>query len=211
MRTYLLRVFVVIVLALAPVACRNAGPAVGAPGTDLKTFLATADSTLLRLSNEASQAGWTQATYITPDTEAISARATEAFTTAVTDFAKRAATFNAQSATPEQQRKLTVLKNSLTMASPSDPKEAAELARLVTSMDGAYGRGKYCPQGEGSAENCLDIEAITEILAKDRNPARLREVWEGWHTISPPFKKDYVRFVDSPTRARRSLGSPIPA
>ncbi len=44
MRTYLLRVFVVIVLALAPVACRNAGPAVGAPGTDLKTFLDTADS-----------------------------------------------------------------------------------------------------------------------------------------------------------------------
>ena len=103
----------------------------------------------MRLSNEASQAGWTQATYITPDTEAISARATEAYINAVTDFAKRAATFNAQNAAPEQQRKLTVLKNTLTMAAPADPKEAAELARLVTSMDGAYGRGKYCPQGEG--------------------------------------------------------------
>jgi len=182
-----LRMVATVLLLAAFAACRQAAPPSNAPDMDLGTFLDNADATLLRLSNEASQAGWTQATYITPDTEAMSARATEAYTTAVTDFAKRAATFNAQSATAEQQRKLTVLKNSLTMASPSDPKEAAELAKLVTSMDGAYGRGKYCPPGDGSAENCLDIEAITEILAKDRNPARLREVWEGWHSISPPF------------------------
>ena len=86
------------------------------------------------MSNEANQAGWTQATYITPDTEAISARATEAFNNAVTDFAKRAATFPAQNASPEQQRKLTVLKNTLTMASPSDPKEAAELAQALRDI-----------------------------------------------------------------------------
>ena len=201
-----LRMVATVLLLAAFVACRQVAPTGNAPETDLKTFLDNADTTLLRLSNEANQAGWTQATYITPDTEAISARATEAFNNAVTDFAKRAATFNAQNASPEQQRKLTVLKNTLTMASPSDPKEAAELARLVTSMDGAYGRGKYCPQGEGSTASCLDIEAITEILAKDRNPARLREVWEGWHTISPPFKKDYVRFVEVSNKGAKELG-----
>ena len=207
MRINLRMVATVLVLA-ACVACRQVAPTGHAPETDLETFLDNADTTLLRLSNESSQAGWTQATYITPDTEAISARATEAFNNAVTDFAKRAATFNAQNASPEQQRKLTVLKNTLTMASPSDPKEAAELARLVTSMDGAYGRGKYCPQGEGSTASCLDIEAITEILARDRNPARLREVWEGWHTISPPFKKDYVRFVEVSNKGAKELGFP---
>ena len=62
-----------------------------------------------------------------------------------------------------------MLKNALTMAAPADPKEAAELAQLVASMEGIYGRGKYCPDGE-SDEACLDIEEITEILAKDRNP-----------------------------------------
>jgi peptidyl-dipeptidase A len=183
-------------------ACRAAAPPTGA---DLKSFLENADARLLRLSNEANQAGFTQATFITPDTEAMSARANEAYAAAVTEFAKRAATFNAEGATADQQRRLTVLKNSITMAAPSDPKESAELATLVASMDGAYGRGKYCPAGE-SPEKCLDIEAITRILATDRNPARLREVWEGWHTISPPFKNDYVRFVELSNKGAKELG-----
>ncbi|HET9270742.1 MAG TPA: M2 family metallopeptidase [Vicinamibacterales bacterium] len=183
-------------------ACRAAAPPAG---SDLKSFLENADATLLRLSNEANQAGFTQATFITPDTEAMSARASEAYAAAVTDFAKRAATFSTDSATPDQQRRLTVLKNSITMAAPSDPQESAELATLVASMDGAYGRGKYCPAGE-SPDKCLDIEAITRILASDRNPARLREVWEGWHTISPPFKPDYVRFVALSNKGAKELG-----
>jgi peptidyl-dipeptidase A len=183
-------------------ACRAAAPPAG---SDLKSFLEEADATLLRLSNEANQAGFTQATFITPDTEAMSARANEAYASAVTDFARRAAMFNTEGATPEQQRQLTVLKNSITMAAPSDPKESAELARLVASMDGAYGRGKYCPAGE-SPDTCLDIEAITRILASDRNPARLREMWEGWHTISPPFKADYVRFVALSNKGAKELG-----
>ncbi len=200
-----MRLLAAIVLLAAFVACRNAAQQTSGD-TDLATFLENADTTMLRLSNEANQAGWTQATYITPDTEAISARASEAYMNAVTDFARRAATFNAGSATPAQQRQLTVLKNSLTMASPTDAKESAELAKLVTSMDASYGRGKYCPAGEGSAETCLDVEAITKILAEDRDPARLREVWEGWHTISPPYKKDYVRFVELSNKGAKELG-----
>ena len=202
MRHSLLAAVTVFLLALG--ACRAAAPpAPAAP--DLKSFLEKADATLLRLSNEANQAGFTQATFITPDTEAMSARANEAYAAAVTDFAKKAATFKTESATPDQQRRLTVLKNSITMAAPSDPKESAELATLVASMDGAYGRGKYCPAG-ASPDKCLDIEAITKILASDRNPARLREVWEGWHMISPPFKKDYVRFVELSNKGAKELG-----
>ena len=45
-----------------------------------------------------------------------------------------------------ERRQLDVLKNSLTMSAPPDPKEAEELTRLVASMEGAYGSGKYCPQ-----------------------------------------------------------------
>ena len=194
-----------LLLPVAAGACRQSAPANGAPGGDLPAFLADVDATLLRLSNEANQAGWAYETYITPDTEAIAARASEAFTNAVTSFARKAATFDTRNATPMQQRQLTVLKNSLTMASPSDAKEAAELAKLVTSMNGAYGRGKYCPPGE-SGSDCLDVEAITVLMAKDRNPVRLREVWEGWHTISPPFKKDYVRFVELSNKGARELG-----
>jgi peptidyl-dipeptidase A len=201
-----LRLVTATVLTLALAGCGDATRTVNAPATNVDAFLDNANTTLLRLSNEANQAGWTQETYITPDTEAIAARANEALMNAITGFSKQAATFDAQTATSVQQRQLTVLKNSLTMAAPSDANEAAELAKLVTSMNAAYGRGKYCPAGEGSAEGCLDVEAITEVLAKDRDPARLREVWEGWHSISPPFKKDYARFVDLSNKGAKELG-----
>ncbi|MBI4264500.1 MAG: M2 family metallopeptidase, partial [Acidobacteria bacterium] len=159
----------------------------------------------LRLSNEANQAGWVQNTYITSDTEAMAARANAAYATAVTDFAKRAAQFDAVELAPDERRQLNVLRTSLTMAAPADPKEAAELAQLVASMEGTYGRGKYCQDGE-SDEACLDIEEITEIMAKDRNPARLLDVWEGWHAIAPPMKDSYARFVELSNKGARELG-----
>jgi peptidyl-dipeptidase A len=134
--------------------------------------------------------------------------------TTVTDFAKRASRYDNEPLSADQRRQMTVLKNGLTMAAPSDPKEAEELARLAASMESAYGTGKYCAGSKASRErgqvasedDCLDIEEITDILAKDRNPARLREVWEGWHTISPPIKESYVRFVELSNKGARELG-----
>jgi peptidyl-dipeptidase A len=100
---------------------------------------------------------------------------------------------------------MTVLKNSLVLASPSDPKEAEELSALVASMEGMYGRGKYCADGE-SGDACLDIEEITQILATSRDPQRLLQTWEGWHTISPPMKQSYTRFVELSNKGAQELG-----
>jgi peptidyl-dipeptidase A len=83
----LLTVALVIVLGAA-VACSNAAP--GKTAADARAFLANANETLLRRGIEASQAGWVQNTYITPDTEAMAARASEAFMTAATEFSKQA-------------------------------------------------------------------------------------------------------------------------
>jgi peptidyl-dipeptidase A len=186
-------------------ACTAVPPTASSGPADITAFLAEANDTLLRLGNAASEAGWVQSTYITEDTQALSARATEAYVTSSTTYAKRAAAFPADAGTPDEQRQLTVLKSTLTMAAPVDPKEAEEMARIGASMDAAYGSGKYCPAGE-SPEDCLDIEAITRIMAESRDPARLREVWEGWHTISPPFKKDYARFVELMNKGAREIG-----
>ena len=57
----------------------------------------------------------------------------------------------------------------LTLAAPADPAESAEVTRLAASLEGAYGKGKYCPETlAGAAKTCLDIEAITEIMATAR-------------------------------------------
>ena len=90
------------------------------------------------------------------------------------------------------------------MSAPPEPKEAEELTRLVASMEGAYGSGKYCPNG-GAGDNCLDVEKITEILAENRDPARLKEVWEGWHTVGAPMRKDYARFVELSNKGAAAL------
>jgi peptidyl-dipeptidase A len=193
----------------------------------VKAFLDEVNAELLDLVNAASRAGWTQSTYITVDTEIMAAQANEALVNAQTRYAKEAARFDKVQVPPDQRRQLDLLKTSLTMSAPANAKEAEELTRLVASMEGAYGSGKYCPldsrakgarsgqavgsRAEGApstetAGNCLDIEAITEILAENRDPKRLREVWEGWHTISIPMKKDYARFVELSNQGAQVLG-----
>jgi peptidyl-dipeptidase A len=200
-----MRIGICVVVAALAVACSRSATTAPPTADEARAFLKDANETLLREYVEASQAGWVQATYITPDTEAINGRATEAYMTAATDFAKRATRFDDVALAAEERRQMTVLKNSLGMAAPADPKEAAELAQIAAAMDGMYGRGKYCADGE-SGEECLDIEEITEILAKDRTPARLLDAWSGWHTIAQPMKKDYVRFVELSNKGARELG-----
>jgi peptidyl-dipeptidase A len=170
-----------------------------------RALLAAVDRDLLRLGNAASRAGWIQSTYITPDTEALAAAANEAYVSASTAFANAAARFQKTEVSASERRQLTLLRTSLTMAAPPDGKEAEELTRVAAAMEGAYGRGKYCPPG-ATGDDCLDVEAITKILAESRDPTRLREVWTGWHSIAVPIKKDYVRFVELSNAGARALG-----
>jgi peptidyl-dipeptidase A len=204
--------FVTLALVLATAlaaGCRNATPPAGNGGSgssDPKAFLKDANDTLLRLSNEANEATWVQETYITQDTEKLASRANDAYTKQVTAYAKRAATLEGAATDAADKRQLMLLRNSQTIAAPADPKEGTELSELVTAMDSMYGKGKYCPDGESGDENCLDIEKITDILATSRDPKRIREVWEGWHTISPPMKPKYARFVELSNKGARELG-----
>jgi peptidyl-dipeptidase A len=137
-------VYGVTALAVAVASCRTP-PQTPADTTDPAAFLKDANDSLLRLVIEAQQAGWVAQTYITPDTEALDARATAALTTASTDLAKRAAKLPTASLSPDQLRQVTVLKNTLTVAAPEDAREAEELALLVSEMRGMYGARSRVP------------------------------------------------------------------
>ncbi len=173
--------------------------------SSVTAFLDEVNSELLRLSNAANRAGWVQNTYITVDTEAMAAAANEKLIAAATEYAKRAAQLANAQATPAERRQIDILRTSLTMAAPPDPKEAEELTRLVSSMEGEYGRGKYCPSG-ATGDACLDIEEITKIMAESRDPKRLEDVWNGWHAIGIPMRDEYSRFVQLSNTGARSLG-----
>jgi peptidyl-dipeptidase A len=198
----------IVLLVIASAGCRRS-EAPATPTGDANTvtqFLAEANDNLLKLGIAANEADWVQGNFITVDTQAISARANEAYTTAITDYAKHAAQFPADAGTPEERRQLTVLRNTLTMAGPADPKKTAELTTIAARLAAAYGSGKYCPPGQEGSEGCLDVEAVTKILAENRDPKRLRDVWEGWHTIAVPMKNDYVRFVELSNEGAKDVG-----
>src|SRR5512145_824257 len=129
------------VLALA-FGCSSPPPQPAAQKSP-QSFLEDVNREMLRLGNAASRAGWVQSTYITPDTETMAAEANEAMVSAATRYAKESATFQNAQVPATERRQLELLRTSLTMSAPPDPKEAEELTRLVTAMEGAYGRGKY--------------------------------------------------------------------
>ena len=59
----------------------------------VKKFLDDVNADLLKISTEASQADWVYSTYITQDTEALTARAEELQIEAIKKYAKEAARF----------------------------------------------------------------------------------------------------------------------
>ena len=192
-------------LALALASALTFAQAPPATPEGARAFLAEANEELLRLVNASNRAGWTQSTYITVDTERMAADANEALVAASTRYAREARRFDGVALPPLERRQLDVLKNSLTVSAPPDPKQAEELARLVASMEGTYGRGQYCPPGKGG-DDCLDIEEITRILAESRDPKQLQDVWAGWHTIATPMRDDYARFVELSNAGAQALG-----
>ena len=172
---------------------------------DADRFLTEVNDTILKIGTESAQASWVYSTYITPDTEALNARASQVFIDAVARFAKEAAKFDEVEVPTEQRRQLQLLKLSLELVTPSDPREAEEVTKLATAMEAAYGKGKWCREPDKPA-TCLDIEQITEIMATSRDEKQLRDVWEGWHTISVPMRDQYTRFVTLANKGATELG-----
>jgi peptidyl-dipeptidase A len=160
---------------------------------------------MLRLGIQAAQAGWVAQNFITEDTEALDARANQQVIEAVARYAKEAAAYNDVQVPPDARRQLDLLKLSLVMVTPSDPGEATELTRIASGLRSTYGRGKWCADAS-KPQTCLNIDDITKVMAESRSEPELRRVWEGWHTISPPMRKDYARFVELSNKGAKELG-----
>jgi peptidyl-dipeptidase A len=190
------------VFAIALAGCSKSGSA-----DEAKKFLDDAEKKLNDLALEAGQAQWIQSTYITDDSEAVAARANQRAIDYSVQLAKDAKRFDDVQLPPDQRRKMTLLKNGLTLAAPADPKESAEVTKLASSLEATYGKGKYCPDGPDSkTKPCMDINTIERVMANSTNATELYDVWKGWHTISPPMRKDYTRFVELSNKGARELG-----
>ena len=166
------------------------------------TFVDSAENVIRDLSIAAERASWVQANFITHDTELLAAAAEERLITATVQLATAAARFNDVDLPAETERKLKLLKLSLSNPAPSDPAKTKELTRIGARMESTYGAGKYC-RADGT---CFNLEQLSDTLAYSRNPASLEEAWVGWHSIARPMRADYKRFAELANEGARELG-----
>ena len=173
---------------------------------DADEFIKKANATLLDLSNRASQAAWVQATYITEDTEAISAQANERLIEATTRLIHEATRFDGLQLPAETARQLKLLKLSLTMPAPNNAAERESLTRTAAKLEADYGRGKYCPKAGPFAGKCLGQSEMEQAFATTRDPQVLKDLWTGWRTISPPLREPYSRLVELSNKGAKEIG-----
>jgi peptidyl-dipeptidase A len=179
----------------------------GAPAVaEAEAFMKKAEAQLEDLGIRASRASWVQENFITDDTEALAAQAQEKLTALVTQLALDARRFDGLKMPAELQRKFTLLKLSLVAPAPNNDAERKELTEIATWMDGAYGKGKYCKTQSDGKQKCLTLNDLSRTLATSTNPDELLEAWVGWHTISPPMRKKYARFVELSNKGAKELG-----
>jgi peptidyl-dipeptidase A len=192
--------------AALPAAAQHAEHASPPTVQEAQQFMDGAEKRLLDLGVEAGRAAWVQANFITDDTQALAAVANDRLIAAGTELAQGAKRFDGLQLPPELARKMLLLKLGLTLPAPADAAKRSELTKIAAAMEAAYGSGKWCPEGKSSAEDCLDIGELSNVLAENRDPAKLQEAWTRWHSISPPIRQDFVRYVELANEGARELG-----
>jgi peptidyl-dipeptidase A len=171
---------------------------------EAKKYIENAEKELFDLGIKASRASWVEENFITEDTEKIAADAGEVLNTASTKYAKEAHRFDGLKLAPELARKRLLLELAAGFPAPDDPKAQKELAEILASLDGDYGKGKWCPEGEKG--KCLDVTAMEKLMAESRDAEELKRAWVGWHAIGAPMRQRYARMVELGNAGARELG-----
>ncbi len=201
----------VIAAALGITACTpasnstsNANQAAAKPATadEAKAFVAKASEEMAALLLEAQRADWIANTYITEDTEALSAEANEKMTETVVRMANEAARFNGIEVDADTRRQLDKLKLALTLAAPKDKAKTAELADIVAKLNAMYGKGKYT-KADGTV---MSLGEMSAVMASSRNYDEQLEMWNGWHDTAAPMKPLYLRQVELANEGAKELG-----
>lgn len=166
-------------------------------------FVTSAESAFAKEMVEAAQADWVYQTYITQDTEALTARAEADLTSLMVGNAIEAA---GHARTPglsyDTARKLNRMRTAITLPAPTTPGAAEQVATIKARIQGIYGKGTGTLNGQPI--NGSDIEAA---MGTNRNPAQLAEMWTSWHdNVGKPMAADYATLVDLSNKGAQELG-----
>jgi peptidyl-dipeptidase A len=176
-----------------------------APKETADEFVARVNKTFAEMMPAGTSAAWLSQTYINEDTARLAAAYSEKQLAQLNAFVEEAKAFEGQPMSEASKRAIALLKLSTSMPAPRDPAKLKQLTELATGLDQAYGAGTYCT-GEGEQKVCRQIGELSETLAQSRDPAALKEAWEGWHTISVPMRDNYRQFVELVNEGAREMG-----
>ncbi|MFL5379729.1 MAG: M2 family metallopeptidase [Myxococcales bacterium] len=166
-----------------------------------KEFVSKTNDDLQRLTTRSNTAEWIKSTYITEDTERLAADANEVLLGYNAAAVKTAARWNGAKLDPETARMLYLLRTGSSLAAPADPRRRLELTTLAARLEGLYGKGKYCKGGK-----CRDLEELSDVIGKSRDPKELLDAWTGWHAIAREMRPLYTRFVELANEGAREIG-----
>ena len=185
-------------IVATPLAAQTAAPT----AAEAEAFVAQAEQEGAAFSQYGARVGWINATYITDDTDWLSAKVGTEGTLLAVKYAKGAARFNdVANLSYDTRRKLDMLKLGVILPAPSTPGAAEELNTIATRLQSSYGKGKGTYQGKPTSGN--DLEALMGTV---RDPEVLKEMWVSWHKVGQPMRADYVRMVDIANAGAKELG-----
>ncbi len=182
---------------------------------DAREFLQQAEHDLSELGEYASRIYWINANFITDDTNWLASKVGAEIAKKSTSLANEAKRFDHLSLPEDMARKIDKIKRGSNFPAPEKAGAAEELSEIMTSLDTTYGTGKFKYKSdnpefaslyEDNPDGVLSLGALTDIMAKSRDPKELKTVWEGWRQVSVPMKADYVRMVDIINEGSRELG-----
>ncbi len=198
-----LQVLTLAMLAGLGAACGSGEESAKVPtAEEAVAFLQQAETQLLDAWITEGTADWAHATDITDENEQRTAEANAAAIGLTIDLAAQATRFDAAELPAELRRRLQLVKLNLTLPAPANPAETQELPQLKAAMESIYGRGEYCDD----AGDCLDLPAMTPVLAESREADRLLELWQGWRQVSVPMRETFNRYVELGNKGAQELG-----
>lgn len=163
------------------------------------TFLNETDRTLAKELVSVQRAEWVQTNFITEDSTIIASEANARFGTIGTQLATESKKYKGK--TEDEKRQLYLLMSFLNLPAPKNSAQNEEMTKLKAELESMYGSGKYC-----KGKDCKDLQVLEDILGKSRNSKELKEVWEGWKTISAPMKPKYQKIVELANQGSKELG-----
>ncbi len=169
---------------------------------EAQQFMNQAQVRLNEIQIKAARASWVQENFITDDTQALSADLQDQLTAVTTELIEQAKRFDGLTLPPDLARQFLLLRLSLVAPAPKDPALRKEMTQIAASLDGDYGKGKYCRK----SDDCLDITAIERIMGESQDPNELKDLWVGWHKVGAPMRSRYSRFVQLSNQGAQELG-----